>query len=225
MTKINPLLEVMNNIDDNIVTNAPKSRKRSKAPIIVGIAATFLLTGFAVSETFLRGSNLKYRDANSLNGNPAVVFTSIDAGNSPKTIEKAYTLGKIPEELIYRSSCYVEKDQTLSTLYVPELGDKFSSDSIINLCQFTKDKFSTLFTDVNCMSFKETAVNGKTACFFSYEKRSFDSSETHLLWEGDDYFFEVIGSLSEEQAIKLAESVVEYDGEIPDRELVPIVRE
>lgn len=119
MTELNPILTAMNNIDDNIITNAEKTNKK---PIflrvgIIAAAAAILLVGFTNVERFGFYVNGTQMNDYELGATPNIEFPSrkecekagaivrhyVDTGNftyffedfSPKDIFKMYNINPL----------------------------------------------------------------------------------------------------------------------------------
>ena len=160
-------------------------------------------------------------------GLPVNIFTAANTENCPQTLETIYAVGDIPEWTKSRRISIHDDNKVVSTLYMASSpADNFKgifSDGdmvfyrTVNLCQSTKDSFRSSYSAADYVSYKELTVDGRPAYFITRER--FYGRESSLIWEGEDYIFELIGNLTEERAVKLAGSLVVFDGEIANNEI------
>ncbi len=194
------------------------------AAAVVAAAATFAVGTFAgaVSSGFSITKSNKYY----YNGFPANVVTYTDTEGCPETLETVYTIGKLPDKIALRTVSLNEDNKTISTVFMPDvyddskLYDEIWAYRHINLVQSTKDQFESSFSAANYVSHKEIEFNGKRAYFITREH--FFGQESSLIWDGGDYIFELLGYFTEEHAVELAKSLVPFDGELRDREIVEV---
>ncbi len=188
------------------------------ATFAVGTFAGAVSSGFTITQ-----NNSKYY----YNGFPANIVTYANAEGAPETLETIYTLGKLPDKIALRSTCLHDDKKKMSTLFMPKAyddNDQYTDElwgyRIINLCQDTKDAFESSFSAANYVSHKELTINGRQAYFITRDH--FYGQESSLIWDGGDYIFELLGYFSEETAVELATSLVPFEGELHNKELVEV---
>ena len=165
-------------------------------------------------------------------GLPSKIFTAADTEGCPKTIETVYILDGFPMNQfsigdyniqyvdstsdIGVGSQYFpapfEWDDLNEGMYAPK-DDELYMAKVINLSQDTKETFDFEYTDMDYVNYKQLTVNGGQAYFITRER--YYGIQSYLFWETEDYIFTLSGCLSEETALKLANSLVVYNGEIP----------
>lgn len=211
--------------------NAVKKRPKLRLVkvIVAAAAAVALFAAGTLAGAVSSGFNVT---GSTRLGLPAKLFTAADTEGCPTTIETVYMLDgfrmnqfsidsynyKLVDSS-YRigvSSMYFpapfEWDDNYGDMYAPK-DDELYMAKVILLHQDTKETFKFQYTDMDYVNYKQLTVNGGQAYFITRER--FYGTEAFLFWESEDYIFTLSGCLSEETALKLASSLVVYDGEVP----------
>lgn len=165
-------------------------------------------------------------------GLPAKLFTAADTEGCPTTIETVYMLDGFPmnqftiAEYNYHFvdstssigvgseyfSAPFEWDDLNGGMYAPKDDELYMAKTLF-LNQDTKETFDFKYTDMDYVNYKQLTVNGRQGYFITRER--YYGTQAYLFWETEDYIFTLSGCLSEETALKLADSLVVYDGEMP----------
>lgn len=184
MNKINPLFEAMSSIDDNIVTNARRPRKRPTALIFTVVAASvLLLTGAAVvARSAARLSNGSLVDYNFY-AQKGMVFPSpnelreMGAVNDTEA-DGLYNINALPSEVFEKFNLDIPVNKNFA--YSP-------ADIKMWLSEFddgTKEvEFNYLLTDkaMNVkIQFSVTATDGE-APSFDFEIRGTERAKTKFV--------------------------------------------
>lgn len=208
-------------------------RKRPKLRIVKVFAAVAAAVALFSAGTLAGAVSSGFNITQSKRyGLPAKLFTAADTEGCPTTIETVYMLDGFPMnqfsiddynyQLVdssYRigvSSMYFcapfEWDDINEGMYAPKDDELYIAKTLF-LNQDTKETFRFQYTDMEYVNYKQLTVNGRQAYFITRER--FYGTESFLFWETEDYIFTLSGCLSEETALKLANSLVVYDGEMP----------
>lgn len=206
--------------------------KRSSGKKHIGFGLKITASIAAAAAIFAAGtlagaasSGFVINNRERFNGLPANALKYSDTEGFPQTLETVYTLGKLPDKLVQRSSSLHEDNKCISTLFLPDINSYFDDDEmkpyrIINLCQSTKDSFELIYPLVDYVSCKELEVDGRQAYFLTCER--FCGPESSLVLDGENYIFEIIGFFNEERAVELAKSIVPYNGEIRNHKITEV---
>lgn len=106
MTKINPILDAMSEIDDNIITNTNHSKRPKKLPIVIAVAAALmLLMGAAVisiSEVTINNKHLidyNFTVQENVNTEPRRELLEMGATSQAFSMGQSYELTALPSEV------------------------------------------------------------------------------------------------------------------------------
>lgn len=176
----------------------------------MGIAVFAITTGFRISS--------RYRE---FDGKPAKLFTVDSTDNCPKTLETMYTIGDLPERLTRRRTNINEENTTAWTMYLPDRDGIINDDmylyDAIHLSQYTREAFGNVYLASDYVTYRELTVGECPAWFITYEH--FYGSESVLVWDAEDYIFELRGNFTEDRALELAGSLEVYDRDITPGEI------
>lgn len=208
-------------------------RKRPKLRIVKVFAAVAAAVALFSAGTLAGAVSSGFNITQSKRyGLPAKLFTAADTENCPKTIETVYILDGFPMNQFSISDYniqYVDSTSSIGVrseyfsapfewddlnggMYAPKDDELYMAKTLF-LSQDTKETFRFNYTDMYYVNYKQLTVNGRQAYFVTRER--FYGMESFLFWETEDYIFTLSGCLSEETALKLADSLVVYDGEMP----------
>lgn len=180
----------------------------------LGIAVGAITTGFRISSY-----------SREFDGKPAKLFTVDSIESSPKTIETVYTVGGLPGELTQRRTSFNEERTEVHTIYTPDrdtirYGDRYVYD-FIWFGQFTREAFSEGYLASDYVTYKELTFGESPAWFITYEH--FYGDDAVLIWDAEDYIFELNGNFDEETALELAGSLEVYGREITEGEFEEVL--
>ncbi len=110
----------------------------------------------------------------------------------PKTIEKVYELGYVPEG--YELLDYSADENNVSYMY-------FFEDKAILFMQSTKDAYSTNVDNEQSTKSIETYDNQE------YMVYVWNSGDIKIIWDNGEYIFSLFGTFNKEEAIDLCKSL------------------
>lgn len=181
VTTSNPLM---------VLTPQSKHLRLSKRLIILFavIICAALLTGFMLVYFSKNFHGTVYNDNTQL----FVVNTE----NCPITIKYEYYLSNLPDGFEM-----VEHDSL--SFYVYTLYENTSSEHVITLSQYTKEKFTSHYNTEHD-TFEEIEINGHNGVCLDFSDDGHFRSV--VIWDNGDYILEIIGDLSKNRLINLAKS-------------------
>lgn len=146
------------------------------------------------------GCTAAYFISKSFRGDVQKDFTEIfpiNVENCPETIVQKYCLSELPQGF--------EVTETTSFPFYEYTALKNDlTGQEISLKQYVKSKFSTKQINTENQELEEIEINGHFGLCINFSK---DNSPTYILiWDNEDYILELLGNLSKNELIKLAES-------------------
>lgn len=213
------------------LTKTPSRKKHIRLGVRIVAATAAAMATFAVG-TFAGAVSSGFditqsKKESEYNGFPVNIVTYTNSEGAPETLETIYTLGKLPDKLELRKTCLHEDKKGMSTIFMPkpyDENDRFTDEMwgyrMINLVQDTKETFKSSFTTAEYVSHKELTVNGRQAYFITRD--AYYGQEASLIWDGGDYIFELLGCFTEERAVELANSLIPFEGELHNNEIVEV---
>lgn len=152
------------------------------------IVCAALLTGFIAVYVSKNFHGTVYNDNTQL--------FAVNTENCPTTIEYEYYLPNLPNGFEM-----VEHDSLSYEVYI--LYENTSSGQVITLSQYTKEKFTPHYnTEHN--NFEEIVINNHHGIFIDFSDNEHFGSI--VVWDNGDYILEMIGDLSKNHLVNLAES-------------------
>lgn len=173
-----------------VLTSQSKHLHLTKRLIIIFavIICAIMLTGFMLVYFSKNFHGTVYNDNTQL--------FSVNTENCPTTIEYEYYLSNLPDGFEM-----VEYDSSFYDVYI--LYENASSEQIITLSQYTKEKFTPHYnTEHN--NFEEIVINDHYGLFIDFGYDEHFSSI--VVWDNGDYILEISGDLPKEHLVNLAES-------------------
>lgn len=162
--------------------NIPIKRRVLIAVMIVVLLALGITVGASMSWGFTRK---EHRDNTEL-------FT-VNAENAPKTIEYVYYLPDIPEGYVLQKQ--FPGEISFSTNYIDP-----STNRTMTFDQRVKDGYNN-HIDNERHKIEELDIGGKYAVYWGSENFGI------IIWDNEDYVFEISGFFTKDEIIELAKSV------------------
>lgn len=227
----NLISNVLNGVSDRhireneieLLTGGGKSKFALKLRIAMTAAcaaAVFgigLTAGAAATNGFTSGFTNSF---NSIGGydtwreQPTVEFSAASLEGAPEIIEQTYAPALLKKGVNYRKSVYMYKERNgYSIGYMQEIEDAvdepFFTMNTMQLVQTTKARFREEFNTPKYVNVKEITVNGCPGFVISQERYS--GTLNTIVWDNGEYIFRLLCTASEEEALRIAESVAPCD--------------
>lgn len=187
-----------------------KPKRLRTVLIAVALAAATFGAGAAVGAVANGGFEIVSRGRDGLNM-PNITLAAVEKQDGPAVVETLYGLGDVPEGFVYDQTCFSENGASATSFYTMDIDkiiNEFSSmaHGYLFFSQYTKADFSRNYSASKFNNIEETAVGDRPAYFMTTER--YYGTDVILLWDDEDYIFEIHGCMTRETAFRLAESVV-----------------
>ncbi len=200
---------------ERMISGKRSVRKRGwiRALMIAACAAALFGLSLTAGAAVTKGFTV----SNGFNGfwnRPTTAFSATGIENAPKTLEKYYTLGDLPDGVNYVRHPYLnDANTTYQVNFYPRreeiVNDPFSNTHLVTLTQQTKEAYRDTFLTPKFVEVKEITVGGEPGYLITQE-RVFGTLNIVIFDEGD-YILRLWCVMPEDEAIALAESVVVCD--------------
>lgn len=227
--KINPVFEALSNIETkHLLGSEPAANGKAKisriaAKIMMTSAAVMtalgisLTAGAAVTDGFTSGFTSSFKSEAGYDEyykKPTVEFSAASYEGAPETIGQTYAPSVLKGGVHYRHTVFMNpRRNSYYVNFMPETEDRlnkpFWSADIMQLIQHTKENFRDTFNIPAYVDVKEITINGCPGFIVSNE--CYCGIRNFVVWDNGDYIFSLKCVCPEEEAMKIAESVMPCD--------------